>query len=288
VSAELANGDFTDTVIDEDYSSDDTSVATVSSVGTVFAQGVGTADITVTVSTVDGPVSDTEEVTVERSEQPVTVPGQPSDASLVRFPFSIFNAIPGIEEAEDFLVTIPQREDIKDVLNNVVPSAQDNARAVTFDIFQELTSGEPFESIPTLRQLRTETSNAVDPVQTAVGGDILPEGVSIASLLQDAESTVSDLQTTLDTTVDATIDDVDNVFESVQSNLQSELSAVQRAVKNDVAAAQTTLDEIQGTAADFDGVTLPGLQDSVDSITGDLLGENRQQSDIAGGVVGAD
>jgi len=173
------------------------------------------------------------------------------------------------------------------VLNNVVPSAQDNARAVTgeisfpefpdvpsaFDIFQELTSGEPFESIPTLRQLRTETSNAVDPVQTAVGGDILPEGVSIASLLQDAESTVSDLQTTLDTTVDETIDDVDNVFESVQSNLQSELSAVQRAVKNDVAAAQTTLDEIQGTAADFDGVTLPGLQDSVDSITGDLLGE---------------
>jgi len=173
------------------------------------------------------------------------------------------------------------------VLNTVVPSAQDNASAVTgeisfpefpdvpsvTDIRVELLAGEPFSTAPTVSQLRDETQAAVDPITTQIDGSILPEGVTVTSLLQDAESTVSDLQTTLDTTVDSSIETADNAFESVQSNLQDSFDTGIETVQGEITTAQTTLDEIQGTAAEFEGVTLPGLQDSVDSITGDLLGE---------------
>jgi len=290
VSAQLSSGKVTDTVADVNYSSDDTSVATVSSVGTVFAEGTGTADITATVSTVDGPVSDTEPVTVERSEQPVTVPGQPSDAARVRFPFSIFNAIPGIEEAEDFVVTIPQRADIRQLLNDVVPSQQDIAEAVTAeitfpefpdvpsesDIRGELLAGEPFATVPTVSQLRDETQAAVDsidiPEPPAVEDITDPVDSTIDALQEDLEGFIDDTEASLDESISATETAIDNTL----SDIDSAVSDAQDSIDTAVADIDSGFSDVQDAIDELPD-SVPSLEDIVADTTAAVITEIEAQ-----------
>jgi archaellum component FlaC len=272
VSAQLANGAFTDTVIDEDYSSDDTSVATVSSVGTVFAQGVGTADITATVSTVDGPVSDTEEVTVEQSEQPVTVPGQPSDAARVRFPFSIFNAIPGIEEAEDFVVTIPQLTDIGSTVDSVVPSLQQIATAVDAEItFPEFPD---IPQPPSLAGIGNTVFATLDnfgvPTLTEVTATINAElrGLDIPSvdeITAPIDETISDVQQDINSSIDGLLTDIDQSIASVDRFIQDGIDGLQSAVDDVQRSIDTAVEDIDSGFSDVQEA-IDELPDSVPSL----------------------
>jgi len=292
VSAQLANGDFTDTVIDEDYSSDDTSVATVSSVGTVFAQGVGTADITATVSTVDGPVSDTEEVTVERSEQPVTVPGQPSDASRVRFPFSIFNAIPGIEEAEDFVVTIPQLTDIGNTVDSVVPSLQQIATAVdaeiTFPEFPDIPQPPSLAGIgntvfgtldefgvPTLTEVTATVNAELRGLNDVAAGDILdPVDDTIASLQDDVEGVIDDTEAFLDESISATeavIDDTLSGIDSAVGDVQDSIDTALEDIDSGFSDVQEAIDELPDSVPSLEDIVADTADAVITAIEEDII-----------------
>jgi len=291
------------------FTSSNAGVVTVSDSGDLSAVARGSAAVTATFAGGLGDPSVTENFTVvppqedqpadggDEGEQPPQqeepepinpdLPQLNPEPGVYVLPFSVLNAAPFLRGVPDVTINVPTLASIRTAVDKVTLSPQQAETAArngvtipefpdvpsAFDIFDELTSGKPFNSVPTLQELRTETQAAVDPITTQIDGSLLPEGVTVTSLLQDAESTVSDLQTTLDATVADTIETADNAFESVQSNLQDSFDTGIETVQGEITTAQTTLDEIQGTAADFEGVTLPGLQDSVDSITGDLLGE---------------
>jgi len=280
LSAQLANDEFTDDVGLADFSSDDTSVATVTDVGTVFAQGIGTADITASVDTPDGTVSDSEEVTVEQSEQPVTVPGQPSDASRVRFPFSIFNAIPGIEEAEDFVVTIPQLTDIGNTVDSVVPSLQQIATAVdaeiTFPEFPDIPEPPSLGDIgntvfttlnvfgvPTLTEVTATVNAELRGLNDVAAGDILdPVDDTIDTLQDDVEGFIDDTEQVLDASINATeavIDDTLSGIDSAVGDVQDSIDTALEDIDSGFSDVLDTLTEVQES--------IPSLEDIVADTT---------------------
>jgi len=232
-------------------------------------------------------VTDTAAVTVNPPEVTPEQPQQPSGVSEFIIPLSFFNASPLFDGLEDVSFTVPQISgiteavaentadltDIEDTVDSAVDSIDIPEPPSLSDIGGEVDTALTEAGLPSLSDISQSVNTRVLTLETKLGLPSLPDDEDIVSLLDSAESGVSDVTTAVDTTVSDTIDTADNAFESVQGNLQADINAVQTALQQDVTAAQTTLDEIQGTAADFEGVTLPGLQDSVDSITTDLLGE---------------
>jgi len=221
VTGTQANGEQTQTVINESYESDDTSVVTVSNVGTVFAEGVGTATVTVSLDTEVGVVQDSADITVERTQQPVSPQPQPSDASRFRFPFSIFNAIPGITEAEDFIVTVPQLGDIRGLFETEVPTVSDIAQAVSSevtvpelpdvpsvaDIRDELLVGPDTATLPTITNLR-DAQESIDAVATDV-----TDGVT------DLQDTLTEVQDSIPSLEDIVTDTTAAVIREIEAQI---------------------------------------------------------------------
>ena len=208
---------------------------------------------------------------MERSEQPVTVPGEPSDASRVRFPFSIFNGIPGIEEAEDFVVTIPQLTDIGNTVDSVVPSLQQIATAVdaeiTFpefpDIPQPPSLGEIGQivfnvldnfGVPTLTEVTATVNAELRGLNDVAAGDILdPVDDTIASLQDDVEGVIADTEQFLDESISAT----EAVIDETLSGIDSAVRGVQDSI-------DTALEDIDSGFSDVQD-TLTEVQDSIPS-----------------------
>jgi len=272
VTGTQANGEQTQTVINESYESDDTSVVTVSNVGTVFAEGVGTATVTVSLDTEVGVVQDSADITVERTQQPVSPQPQPSDASRFRFPFSIFNAIPGITEAEDFIVTVPQLGDIRGLFETEVPTVSDIAQAVSSevtvpelpdvpsvaDIRDELLVGPDTATLPTITNLRTELQDAVGEIE-------IPEPPTVADITEPVDSTIDALQEDLEGVIDDTEAFLDESISATEGVLTDTLDGIDGAVRD----AQESIDAVATDVTD--GVTdlqdtLTEVQDSIPSL----------------------
>jgi hypothetical protein len=289
VQATLTRADNTtaDVTPDVALSVRDTSVARVVDGSFVEAVSFGETTVTATLERDGQTFTDIAAVTVNPPEVTPEQPQQPPDVDEFVIPLSFFNASPLFDGLQDVSFTVPQIGSIRTAVATNSPNLTDIETTVDTavgnidipeppslsDIETEVDTAIRTANIPTLSEIIGSLDTRVQTLETRLGLPDLPDETDIASLVQSAESGVSDVTAAVDTTVDSTIETADNAFESVQSNLQADINAVQTALQEDVTAAQTTLDEIQGTAAEFDGVTLPGLQDSVDSITGDLLGE---------------
>jgi hypothetical protein len=289
VSARAIFADGTDRLVSTQIglSATDTSILNIADGDTVEAVSSGETTVTATFESEGETVTDTAAVTVNPPEVVPEQPQQPPGVNEFVIPLSFFNASPLFDGLEDVSFTVPQISgiteavaentadltDIEDTVDSAVDSIDIPEPPSLSDIGGEVDTALTEAGLPSLSDISGSVDTRVLTLETKLGLPSLPDDEDIVSLLDSAESGVSDVTTAVDTTVSDTIDTADNAFESVQGNLQAELSTVQTALQEDVTAAQTTLDQIQGTAAEFEGVTLPGLQDSVDSITGDLLGE---------------
>jgi ElaB/YqjD/DUF883 family membrane-anchored ribosome-binding protein len=272
VTGTQANGEQTQTIFNESYDSDDTGVVTVSRFGTVFAEGVGTATVTVSLETEVGVVQDSADITVERTQQPVSPQPQPSDASRFRFPFSIFNAIPGITEAEDFIVTVPQIGEISDLFETQVPTVSDIAQAVssevtlpelpdvpsTADIREELLVGPDTATLPTITNVRTE-------LQTTVGEIEIPEPPAVEDITEPVDNTIDALQEDLEGVIDDTEAFLDESISATEGVLTDTLDGIDSAVRD----AQESIDAVGTDITDgFSDVqeAIDELPDSVPSL----------------------
>jgi hypothetical protein len=196
---------------------------------------------------------------------------------------SLFNASPLFEGIQDVNLTVPQIGGIETAVSQNSPNLTDIETQV-----DEAVGRIEFPDVPSLSDIGGEVDTALTTANVPSLGDVtrsvrtelvglertlglpsLPSESDLASLVDSAESGVSDLTTAVDTTVDSTIDTADNAFESVQSNLQDSFDTATETITGEVQTAVDTLDEIQGNVSDFDGVTLPDIDSTIDGLLED-------------------
>jgi hypothetical protein len=283
VEATLKNGGTEIGVANDEFSSSNEDVAFVTDAGSFQPQSPGSTRVTVSLETDRRTITASKVVDVQPEPADIAQPGQPEAETLFRFPFSIFNAVPGIDEARDFLVRIPQTKQIGQAVESQVldPRAIRTAVGTALD---DLSIPQPPSVSDIVTEIETTLSiqeivstddtttllpqNIVDLPET-LGLPDLPDGEDVGSLLDSAESGVSDLSETVDTTVDSTIDTADNAFESVQGNLQDSFDTATETISGEIDTAVTTLDEIQGNVDGFGGVTLPDIDSTIDGLLED-------------------
>ncbi len=289
VTATVTRDDGTTADVTDQVSVTATDTAILNIVGSATVEAVSSGETTVTATLeADGQTfTDTAAVTVNPPEVVPEQPQQPPGVNEFVIPLSVFNASPLFDGLQDVSFTVPQISsistavadntadltDIEDTVDNSVDSIDIPEAPSLAAIGTEVDTAISTANIPTLSDITGSVSTQLTGLETRLGLPELPDEADIASLVQSAESGVSDVTAAVDTTVDSTIDTADNAFESVQRNVQDSFNTGIETVQGEITTAQTTLDEIQGNAAEFDGVTLPGLQDNVDSITTDLLGD---------------
>jgi hypothetical protein len=284
LSARLADGTFTDSVPDARYESADRDIVTVDSDGVVTGVSPGVGDIVASVQTPQGRVATDLRVNVEQRQQIRTPPAQPPEADTVLFPFSIFNAVPGIEGAEDFTVRIPQIGDIEQSLVRIVPSISDIDRIVSGEI-RSLDIPDPLDTSAVEASVSRVLGDFDVPSLPAVTRTIdaelrqldIPEPPTVDEILDPIDETLSGVQQDLETAIDELLTDIDQ-----------SIAAVDRFVQDSIDSLQTTVDsvsaDIESLTADIDE-TFTDVQETLTEIEAKVPTLDEIVSDVTDSVI---
>jgi hypothetical protein len=288
------------------FTSSNPGVVTVSADGRLEAFGRGSAAVTATFDGGIGEPSITENFTVEppqdeQPEEPGPGPGpapapeepEPINPDLPQLnpepgvyvlPFSVLNAAPFLQGVPDVTIRIPTELSIESIVERVTLSQSEAETAARDgvdvpepadppaedDIFDEFTDGEPFNSVPTLQELRTELQAAVDsidiPEPPAVDEITDPVDSTIDALQQDLESFIDDTETFLDESISATeavLDDTLDGINSAVGDVQDSIDTALEDIDSGFSDVQDTLTEVQDS--------IPSLEDIVADTTAAVI-----------------
>jgi hypothetical protein len=205
-------------------------------------------------------------------------------------PFSVLNAAPFLQGVPDVTINVPTLSSIRDAVDRVTLSPQQAETAArngvdipelpdvpdAGDIFDELTSGQPFNSVPTLQELRTETQTAVDSIEIPeppAAEDITdPVDSTIDALQEDLESFIDDTETFLDESISATeavLDETLSGIDSAVGDVQESIDAVAADIDSGFSDVQDTLTKVQAS--------IPSLEDIVADTTDAVITEIEAQ-----------
>jgi hypothetical protein len=276
------------------FTSSNPGVVTVSDDGRLEAFGRGSAAVTATFDGGIGEPSITENFTVEppdegQPEEPGPGPGpapapeepEPINPELPQLnpepgvyvlPFSVLNAAPFLQGVPDVTIRIPTELSIERIVDRVTLSQSEAETAArdgvdipefpdvpsAFDIFDELTSGEPFNSVPTLQELRTETQAAVDSID-------IPEPPAVEDITDPVDSTIDALQGDLESFIDDTEAFLDESISATEAVLDDTLSGIDSAVGDVQDSIDTALEDIDSGFSDVQD-TLTEVQESIPSL----------------------
>jgi gas vesicle protein len=290
LSARTADGTFTDSVPDARFEAADPDVVTVDEFGVVTGVSKGVGDIVASVQNPRQRIATDLRVTVEQSQQTRSPPAQPPEADTVLFPFSIFNAVPGIEGAEDFTVRVPQIGDIEQSLSRIVPSISDIDDIVSGEI-RSLDIPDPLDTtaieasvsrvlgdfdVPSLaqvtrtidaelRQLDIPEPPSVDEITQPTEDALDSFQQDIEAVIDDAQAGIDDVAETLDTTTQDSIDTVQETVDSVSADIDS--------LTEDFDSAITDVQETVGSIDE----TVPSLESIVTDVTDSVISEIEAQ-----------
>jgi len=276
------------------FTSSNAGVVTVSDDGRLEAVGRGSAAVTATFDGGIGQPSITENFTVEPPQQPSPEPPEPGpvpapppeepdpinpelpqlnpEPGVYVLPFSVLNAAPFLTGVPDVTIRIPTELSIERIVDRVTLSQSEAETAArdgveipefpdvpsAFDIFDELTSGEPFESVPTLQELRTETQAAVDSID-------IPEPPAVEDITDPVDSTIDALQEDLEGFIDDTEAVLDESIAATEAAIDETLSGIDSAVSDAQDSIDTALEDIDSGFTDVQD-TLTEIQESIPSL----------------------
>jgi len=193
----------------------------------------------------------------EPEEAPV--PDLPEDTGRGReysLPFSVLNAAPWVTGVEDFDITIPQVEQIRDIVEQERLS-EDEVFNNTFDALESFNFPEPpsvddiadavddrldLPDVPSLGDIRGEVDDALADLD-------LPDPPGLDEIVDGVTDTIADL-----------IDDVEQTVADVERAIDQTVASAEREIQETVREVETTVDE---TFADLDDA-LSGVEDTVD------------------------
>jgi hypothetical protein len=294
------------------FTSSNPGVVTVSADGRLEAFGRGSAAVTATFDGGIGEPSITENFTVEPPDEgqpeepgpgpgPAPAPEEPEpinpelpnlnpEPGVYVLPFSVLNAAPFLQGVPDVTIRIPTELSIESIVDRVTLS-QSEAEAAARDgvdvpepadppaeddIFAEFTDGEPFNSVPTLEELRTETQDAVDsidiPEPPAVEDITDPVDSTIDALQEDLESFIDDTETFLDDSISAT----EAVIDDTLDGIDSAVGDVQDSIDTALADIDSGFSDVQDTLAETQE-SIPSLEDIVADTTAAVITEIEAQ-----------
>jgi uncharacterized protein YoxC len=268
------------------FSSRDRSIASIRNNLSVVAGGQGSVVIEATLSTEQEVLTATRTLVVERDIDPVAAPGQPPEPNTVRFPFSIFNAIPGITGSEDFVVRIPTVDDITGIVRSNVVSQSAIQSAVdagvsTLDIPDTLSEFNVRQAVrdvlddvnvPSVVDVRTGVREELDQIE-------IPEPPTVDEITDPLDETLSGVQSDLEAVIDDAQSGIDDVAETLDSAIQESIDGVQETVDSvsaDIDSLSEDFDsaitDVQETADSIDE-TVPSLSDIVADVTESVIDE---------------
>jgi len=276
------------------FTSSNPGVVTVDADGRLEAFGRGSAAVTATFDGGIGEPSITENFTVEppqdeQPEEPGPGPGpapapeepEPINPELPNLnpepgvyvlPFSVLNAAPFLTGVPDVTIRIPTELSIENIVDRVTLSQSEAETAARDgveipepadppaedDIFAEFTDGEPFESVPTLEELRTELDAAVDSID-------IPDPPAVEDITDPVDSTIDALQQDLEGFIDDTETFLDGSISETEAVLDDTLSGIDSAVSDAQDSIDTALEDIDSGFSDVQD-TLAETQESIPSL----------------------
>jgi len=294
------------------FTSSNPGAVTVSADGRLEAFGRGSAAVTASFARGLGEPSVTENFTVvppeeeqpadgdDEGEQPQP-PEEPEpvnpdlpqlnpEAGVYVLPFSVFNETPFLRAVPDITINVPTLASIRAAVDRVTLSPQQAETAArngvdipefpdvpeTGDIVDDLTGGEPFNSVPTLAELRTETQDAVNSIEIpeppAVEDITDPVDSTIDALQEDLESFIDDTEAVLDESISAT----ETVIDDTLSDIDSAVGDVQESIDTAVADIDSGFSDVQESIDELPD-SVPSLEDIVADTTAAVITEIEAQ-----------
>ncbi len=265
--------------------SEDPDVARITDEGDVEGVSRGTATITGTITNEAGSSSDTIQVQVVAGETEVDFPEQPGDRATFVIPLSVFNEAPIFAGFRDITLTIPQTEDIANVVQRVLPGVSDIRGVVRTEV-NALDIPDP----PTAAEIATAVTGEISLPEVPSPGDIGTEVLGVLdSAVSDAERGFADVLEGAETAADGALTAVEDTIAPAVESVQTTVDGIQEdinglpediattgdlafaSLQDDVAQLQTDIENLSLDVPEPDFPEVPTVEDITGAIEEELV-----------------